>query len=292
MAAAKYVTALLAFAVGISIVSNGMAQSTAPKKVTVSKAPAKQAAATAQKPVTKPTTKPAVVSAKTPTTKTAATTQRPGATKSSVAARQQVASRQNTRVSRIGYGGRAIGSRAPATLRSTRFGAVPVMPSLYAPPQEKLPPPPDDGSPRTLSFYSVNSQESLTVTYRRDGRYVQSELDRVNAFLRDSRNGDSVQMDPQLFDILWHVKRSLGADGPYEVLSAYRSPETNAWLASASRGVASDSLHMRGQAMDVKLPGYTAYQIRQAARDLGLGGVGYYPRSGFVHLDTGSVRYW
>ncbi len=292
MAAAKYVTALLAFAVGISIVSNGMAQSTAPKKVTVSKAPAKQAAATAQKPVTKPATKPAVVSAKTPTTKTAATTQRPGATKSSVATRQQVASRQNNRVSRIGYGGRAIGSRAPATLRSTRFGAVPVMPSLYAPPQEKLPPPPDDGSPRTLSFYSVNSQESLTVTYRRDGRYVQSELDRVNAFLRDSRNGDSVQMDPQLFDILWHVKRSLGADGPYEVLSAYRSPETNAWLASASRGVASDSLHMRGQAMDVKLPGYTAYQIRQAARDLGLGGVGYYPRSGFVHLDTGSVRYW
>ena len=121
---------------------------------------------------------------------------------------------------------------------------------------------------------------------------VQSELDKVNAFLRDSRNGDQVQMDPQLFDVLWHVQRSLGTDGPYQVLSAYRSPETNAWLASASRGVASDSLHMRGQAMDVKLPGFSPYQIREAARALGLGGVGYYPRSGFVHLDTGPVRYW
>ncbi|HKU96911.1 MAG TPA: DUF882 domain-containing protein [Vineibacter sp.] len=294
MAAAKYVTALLAFAVGISIVSSGMAQSTAPKKVTPGTDPAKKAAATAQKPATqpaaKPAAKPAVVSTKTATK----TTPQSAATKPGATPRQQVASRQNTRgpVARAAYGGRAVSSRAPATLRSTRFGAVPVMPSLYAPPQEKLPPPPDDGSPRSLSFFNVNSQESITVTFRRDGRYVQSELDRVNAFLRDSRNGDSVQMDPQLFDILWHVQRSLGADGHYEVLSAYRSPETNAWLASASRGVASDSLHMRGQAIDVKLPGFTPYQVRQAARDLGLGGVGYYPRSGFVHLDTGSVRYW
>lgn len=288
MAAAKYVTALLAFAVGISVVSNGMAQSTAPKKVTAGTNPAKQAAATAQKPAAKPAGKPAVVTTRTATKGTTQT----AATK--LSARQQVAARQGTRtsVTRAAYGGRAISSRAPATLRGTRFGAVPVMPSLYAPPQEKLPPPPDDGSPRTLSFFNVNSQESLTVTFRRDGRYVQSELDRVNAFLRDSRNGDSVQMDPQLFDILWHVQRSLGTDGHYEVLSAYRSPETNAWLASASRGVASDSLHMRGQAIDVKLPGFTPYQVRQAARDLGLGGVGYYPRSGFVHLDTGSVRYW
>jgi uncharacterized protein YcbK (DUF882 family) len=166
------------------------------------------------------------------------------------------------------------------------------MPSPYAAPHEKLPPPPDDGSPRTLSFHSVNTLESITITFWRDGRYVQSELDRLNAFLRDSRNGDLVQMDPQLFDVLWHVQRALGSDAPYQVLSAYRSPETNAWLASASRGVAWDSLHMRGQAIDVKLPGRSPYQIRQAARALGLGGVGYYPRSGFVHIDTGPVRYW
>ncbi len=290
MTAAKFVTALLAFGVGMSIVSSGMAQSTAlppavkqapPKKVTT-----KPAVATAQKPVTKP------VAASRNVKGTAA---RPTTGSKTVAGKsgQQAAARQVARgpVARAN-GGRAISSRAPSTLRSTRFGAVPVMPSLYAPPQEKLPPPPDDGSPRTLSFYSVNTQESLTVTYRRDGRYVQSELDKVNAFLRDSRNGDLVQMDPQLFDVLWHVQRNLGTDGPYQVLSAYRSPETNAWLASASRGVASDSLHMRGQAMDVKLPGFSPYQIREAARALGLGGVGYYPRSGFVHLDTGPVRYW
>jgi uncharacterized protein YcbK (DUF882 family) len=166
------------------------------------------------------------------------------------------------------------------------------MPSPYAQPHEKLPPPANDGSPRTLSFHSVNTQEAITVTFWRDGRYVQSELDRLNAFLRDSRNGDLVQMDPQLFDVLWHVRRALGTDAPYQVLSAYRSPETNAWLASASRGVAWDSLHMRGQAIDVKLPGRSAIQVRQAARGLGLGGVGYYARSGFVHLDTGPVRYW
>jgi uncharacterized protein YcbK (DUF882 family) len=294
MTAAKFVTALLAFGVGMSIVSSGMAQSTVdlptakqtpPKKVTAP-ASAKPAAGTAQKPVTKPVAVSGNVKG-TATRQVAAPKQATGKQG------QQVATRQVARgpVARAS-GGRAVSSRAPSMIRSTRFGAVPVMPSLYAPPQEKLPPPPDDGSPRTLSFYAVNSQESITVTFRRDGRYVQSELDRVNAFLRDSRNGDLVQMDPQLFDVLWHVQRNLGADGPYQVLSAYRSPETNAWLASASRGVASDSMHMRGQAIDVKLPGYSPYQVREAARSLGLGGVGYYPRSGFVHLDTGPVRYW
>jgi uncharacterized protein YcbK (DUF882 family) len=293
MTAAKCVTALLAFAVGMSIVSQGMAQTPvavpknppqiAPKKVTVTPTlPAKPAVRTAQKP----TGKPAVASRnlKVPA----------GMQVNAPKSAQQVAARQGTGgpAVRTAYSGRAMNARAPATLRGTRYGAVPVMPSLYAPPQEKLPPPPDDGSPRTLSFHSVNTQESITVTYWRNGRYVQSELDRLNGFLRDSRDGDLVQMDPQLFDVLWHVQRNLGTDAPYQVLSAYRSPQTNAWLASSRRGVAWDSLHMRGQAIDVKLPGRSAYQIRQTARALGLGGVGYYPRSGFVHIDTGPVRYW
>jgi uncharacterized protein YcbK (DUF882 family) len=306
MATAKYVTALLAFAVGITVGSMANAQTPgvvphkpppakskmAPTKQ-VNLAPAKPAARPAAKPATtrtaaKPVTKPARLSAsgKSP----AATRQAPG-TKPV----QRVASRPagGGSVMRSVRGGRAASSRPPSTIRGTRYGAVPVMMSPYAPPTEKLPPPPDDGSPRTLSFYAVNTQESLTVTFWRDGRYVQSELDRLNAFLRDSHNGDLVQMDPQLFDILWYVQRNLGAEGvPYQVLSAYRSPQTNAWLASSSRGVASDSLHMRGQAIDIRLPGRTPYQIRQAARELQLGGVGYYPRSGFVHIDTGPVRYW
>ncbi len=269
MTAAKCVTALLAFAVGMSIVSQAMAQSrttgAVPKKITISKP--KAAANTAHKPAAAPAMQ--------------------------VAAPKSAAVRKTTGPVVRTAAGRSVSRHVPAVIRGTRFGAVPVMPSPYAPPAEKLPPPPDDGSPRTLSFYGINTQETITVTYWRDGRYVQSELDRLNNFLRDSRNDDLVQMDPQLFDVLWHVQRNLGAEGStWEVLSAYRSPQTNAWLASARRGVARDSLHMRGQAIDVKLPGRSPYQIRQAARTLGLGGVGYYPRSGFVHLDTGPVRYW
>ncbi len=175
--------------------------------------------------------------------------------------------------------------------RSTRYGRV----SRYGRPFSVLPPEPapiDDAAPRILSLYHVHTHEEITVTFWRDGQFQQSELDRLNDFLADNRNGTHVQMDPELFNVLWRVRYRLRSSAPYRVLSAYRSPETNSWLASVSRGVASDSLHMRGQAMDVTLPGRTAGQIRAAARTLGLGGVGYYPRSGFVHLDTGPVRYW
>jgi uncharacterized protein YcbK (DUF882 family) len=304
MAVARFVTALLAFAAGVSTASPGMAQSlpSEPASIAVKKPapapakpearPAKQpAAADATKPLTAPpagTAKPSKQAAAPVTTKVPTTAQ-VGSPKPAVQAAKQVAWSPAVRTS---TGGRAMTARAPATLRGTRYGAVPVMPSPFAPPLEKLPPPADDGGPRTLSFHALNTQESITVTYWREGRYVQSELDKLNAFLRDTRDGDQVQMDPQLFDVLWHVRRALASDAPYQVLSAYRSPQTNAWLASARRGVAWDSLHIRGQAIDVQLPGRTPFQIRQAARTLGLGGVGFYPRSGFVHLDTGPVRYW
>jgi uncharacterized protein YcbK (DUF882 family) len=100
-------------------------------------------------------------------------------------------------------------------------------------------------------------------------------------------------MDPLLFDVLWHTANALGVGGStIEVLSAYRSPTTNAWLASVSRGVASDSQHINGNAIDCVFPGVPAFRVRQVARSLNMGGVGFYPRSGFVHLDTGPVRYW
>jgi uncharacterized protein YcbK (DUF882 family) len=99
-------------------------------------------------------------------------------------------------------------------------------------------------------------------------------------------------MDPLLFDVLWHTMKICGYGGSVEVLSAYRSPTTNAWLASVSRGVARDSQHMNGNAMDIRFPGVPVFRIRQAARSLQMGGVGFYPRSGFVHLDTGPIRYW
>ena len=176
----------------------------------------------------------------------------------------------------------------PQSLRASRYGGF--APSLPAPP----PPPPelDTTSPRTLNLVNANSNETLVVTYWSNGTYRRDALDKLNYFLRDSREGVQTEMDPLLFDVLWHTAMVVGYGGPIEVLSAFRSPTSNAWLASVSRGVASDSQHMNGNAMDIRFPGVPVFKIRQAAGSLNMGGVGFYPRSGFVHLDTGPVRYW
>jgi len=175
----------------------------------------------------------------------------------------------------------------PPNLRATRYGAAP---APAAPPP--APPVLDTTSPRTLVLVNFNTKETMTVTYWADGAYHRDALDKLNLFLRDQRTNEQTEMDPLLFDVLWHTQRAVGYDGPIEVLSAYRSPQTNAWLASVSRGVARDSQHMNGNAIDVRFPGVPVFKYRQAARSLGMGGVGFYPRSGFVHLDTGPVRYW
>ncbi len=174
----------------------------------------------------------------------------------------------------------------PETLRAARYGG-------FAPAQPPGPPPPlDTVSPRSLSLVSFNTQETITVTYWSNGAYHRDALDKLNHFLRDSRDNLKTEMDPLLFDVLWHTMQIVGYGGSIEVLSAFRSPATNAWLASVSRGVARDSQHMNGNAMDIRFPGVPVFKIRQAARSLNMGGVGFYPRSGFVHLDTGPVRYW
>jgi len=173
----------------------------------------------------------------------------------------------------------------PQTLRGTRYGG-------FAP---SVPPPPpqlDMTAPRTLSLLNVNTKDQLTVTYWSDGTYRREALDQLNHFCRDSQNNQQTEMDPLLFDVLWETMQAVGYGGAVEVLSAFRSPSTNAWLASMSRGVARDSQHMNGNAMDIRFPGVPVFKIRQAARSLQLGGVGFYPRSGFVHLDTGPIRYW
>jgi uncharacterized protein YcbK (DUF882 family) len=173
----------------------------------------------------------------------------------------------------------------PETLRGSRYGG-------FAPVPSGPPPVLDTTSPRTLSLVNFNTQDTLTVTYWSNGAYHRDALDKLNFFLRDSQNNSQTEMDPLLFDVLWHTTRIVGYGGSIEVLSAYRSPEHNAWLASVSRGVARDSQHMNGNAMDIRFPGVPVFQIRQAAYSLNMGGVGFYPRSGFVHLDTGPVRYW
>ncbi|HSI01320.1 MAG TPA: DUF882 domain-containing protein [Reyranella sp.] len=176
----------------------------------------------------------------------------------------------------------------PQNLRGSRYGGFAPAPAV----PEEPPPPLDLTSPRTLTLLNVNSTETLSVTYWSDGAYRRDALNKLNHFLRDSKTADQTEMDPLLFDVLWHTMQLTGYGGTVEVLSAFRSPETNAWLASVSRGVARDSQHMNGNAMDIRFPGVPVFKIRMAARSLQMGGVGFYPRSGFVHLDTGPVRYW
>ena len=147
---------------------------------------------------------------------------------------------------------------------------------------------------RTLSLYNTHTHERLTVTYKRNGRFVQNGLDQLNRFLRDWRRDEVTRIDPALFDIVWTVYRDVRASQPIHVVSAYRSPATNNMLRRRSSGVANNSQHTRGRAMDFFIPGVSAAELRAAGLRLQRGGVGYYPTSNtpFVHLDTGSVRMW
>jgi len=147
---------------------------------------------------------------------------------------------------------------------------------------------------RTLSFHHTHSDEDLTVTFKRDGRYDEEALKQLNRFLRDWRSQEQTTMDRHLFDILWEVYRDVDGKKPIQIISSYRSPATNAMLRRRSSGVARFSQHMLGHAMDFYIPDVQLEQIRFAGLRLQRGGVGFYPTSGspFVHLDTGSIRHW
>ena len=147
---------------------------------------------------------------------------------------------------------------------------------------------------RTLSLYNTHTHERLTVTYKRNGRFVQQGVNQLNRFLRDWRRDEATRMDPTLFDLVWTAYQAVGATEPIHVVSAYRSPATNAMLRRNSGGVARNSQHTQGRAIDFFIPGVPAADIRAAALRLHGGGVGYYPRSRtpFVHMDTGSIRHW
>jgi uncharacterized protein YcbK (DUF882 family) len=147
---------------------------------------------------------------------------------------------------------------------------------------------------RTLSFHHTHSDEDLTVTFKRDGRYDEEALKQLNHYLRDWRSQDQTTMDRHLFDILWEVYRDVDGKKPIQIISSYRSPATNAMLRRRSSGVARFSQHMLGHAMDFFIPDVPLEQIRFAGLRLQRGGVGFYPTSGspFVHLDTGSIRHW
>lgn len=147
---------------------------------------------------------------------------------------------------------------------------------------------------RTLSLHHTHSGEDLTVTFKRDGRYDDEALKKLNHFLRDWRSQDQTTMDRHLFDILWEVYRDVDGKKPIQIISAYRSPATNSMLRRRSSGVARFSQHMLGHAMDFYIPDVPLEHVRAAGLRQQRGGVGFYPTSGspFVHLDTGSVRHW
>ena len=147
---------------------------------------------------------------------------------------------------------------------------------------------------RALYLYYTHTKETARIVFKRNGQFVQSGLDELNYFLRDWRRNEPTKMDPRLFDLVWSVYQEVGASQPINVVSAYRSPATNAMLAQNTAGVADNSQHMRGTAMDFFIPGVPLAKLRATAMRKQVGGVGFYPTSGspFVHLDVGSVRAW
>jgi uncharacterized protein YcbK (DUF882 family) len=145
---------------------------------------------------------------------------------------------------------------------------------------------------RKLSFYHTHTQKTLEVTYAVGGVYVQSALEEINNFLADFRTGDVKVMDPELLDIMYDVRTSLGGNGTFEVISAYRSPKTNQMLRDAGKGVVKKSQHLLGKAIDIRLRNVASSELRDAALRMKRGGVGYYEKSNFVHIDTGRVRRW
>jgi len=145
---------------------------------------------------------------------------------------------------------------------------------------------------RQLSFYHTHTRLNLEVVYYENGEYVESAMDEINRFLKDFRTGDVAEMDPKLLDILYDVRNELGSNETFEVISAYRSQKTNQMLRSNSTGVAKNSQHLLGNAIDVRLRGVPIETLRDTALEMKRGGVGFYKQSDFVHMDTGRVRRW
>lgn len=149
---------------------------------------------------------------------------------------------------------------------------------------------------RSLKLFFTHTGERATITFKRDGKYDPKGLAQINRFLRDWRRNEPARMDPRLLDLVWEVYQRAGAKDYINIVSAYRSPATNNMLRGRSRstGVAKNSQHMLGKAMDFYIPGVKLARLREVAMQMQVGGVGYYPTSGspFVHLDVGKVRAW
>lgn len=145
---------------------------------------------------------------------------------------------------------------------------------------------------RKLSLHNLHTGEQVTASFWEEGQYLKEGLNTFNHVMRDFRANEEHDIDPKLFDQLFLLQHRLGKPGEIQIISGYRSPTTNAMLRRTSSGVAKKSYHMKGQAIDLRMPGVPLSHVRKAALDLKVGGVGYYPSSNFIHLDTGPARSW
>ncbi len=145
---------------------------------------------------------------------------------------------------------------------------------------------------RSLSIYNLHTKEYFNSVYWYNGRYISESLKTINFLFRDHYNGRVRSINPDLLDLLYVLHKKLGSTEPFHLISGYRTESTNARLRRHDRNVARNSLHMFGMAADIRLPGCNLKILRRAAYKLKGGGVGYYPRRNFVHLDVGKIRYW
>lgn len=145
---------------------------------------------------------------------------------------------------------------------------------------------------RSLAFYQAHTGERLDTVYFANGRYIPSALKQINYILRDYRLDEVKAIAPALLDLLYALRQRLGVSEPFEVLSGYRAPQTNALLSRVNRTVAKHSLHIEAKAIDIIVPKVRTIEVARTAREMRAGGVGYYPRLSFVHVDVGDVRTW
>lgn len=145
---------------------------------------------------------------------------------------------------------------------------------------------------KELAFYHTHTNERLDIVYFENGEYIESALEKINIYLADFRTGDVIPIDTKLLDLIYDIRENLGSNGTYEVISAYRSPKTNEILRASGAGVARNSQHLLGRAIDVRLDDIPIEALRDAALTMQRGGVGFYKQSNFVHIDTGRVRRW
>ena len=145
---------------------------------------------------------------------------------------------------------------------------------------------------RALAFHHLHTGESLDIVYFANGQYIPDATHRINYLLRDFRTDQVYPIDPRLLDLLTRLRGVLRSSAPYLVIGGYRSPETNEMLRETTEGVAANSLHLVGQAIDMRVPGRSLTAVHRAALGMQAGGVGYYPNSDFIHVDVGRVRRW